>query len=669
MNRVLSCFGSVIFLILLTLFSCNTGYRADVQSLLSPAALPYLKTSKLILVSSHDTSGGNQDRIFIAPGKKVDILNVEGPGMIVRMWFSVNSRDPYFLRRIVIRIFWDNEEKPSVEVPFGDFFGCGFLYKPYISDYLGMTSGGYVCYFPMPFERQARIEIANETLQEIQGFYYQIGYQKFEGALQSDVSYFHARWNRNIRTSYDSNYVLLKTEGNGHIVGVNMNIQSYDGKLNFLDGDEMFYVDGEKRPSIHGTGTDDYFSGGSHFSNNEFAGPYSGLIYKNDSLGQIAAYRFHIADPIPFRKNVKLSFEHGHGNQVVADYSSTVYWYQMEPHQPYPHFPIAGQRIPLRIAKPVRMLEAEKLTFRMEGLRSKVVNMSDYGPEWGGNKHILIEARDKSSFGLDLNGLKEPLYNIDLYYTKGPDYGNADVYLNDIKAGTIHGYSPFILPDGKVTLTGSPTMTGWVPQSGAFIFRFVVTGKDASSKGYNIGMDGISLEPWRVYIPEWYIIGPFPNPRKIGYSRRGIDSVYLPEVYVDLRKEYKGVRGKPIRWNYIQTPENGYLSLSEKIYPHEMVVSYAVTYIYSPDNRAVILFVGTDDGGKVFFNDKEVYRYLGDRIAEPDQAEIELKMKPGWNKLLLKIENNLGQFAFYARLLDVGNKLVISADQNNPPEK
>ncbi|MCX6278598.1 MAG: DUF2961 domain-containing protein, partial [Bacteroidetes bacterium] len=174
MKRVLFLLGITGVSILLSLVSCNTGYRADIQSLLSPAALPYLKTSKMIQVSSHDTSGGNQDRIFIAPGKKVDILNVEGPGMIVRMWFRIESRDPYFLRRIVIRIFWDNEEKPSVEAPFGDFFGCGFMYKPYISNYLGMTSGGYVCYFPMPFERQARVEISNETLQEIQGFYYEI---------------------------------------------------------------------------------------------------------------------------------------------------------------------------------------------------------------------------------------------------------------------------------------------------------------------------------------------------------------------------------------------------------------------------------------------------------------------------------------------------------------
>ena len=585
--------------------------------------------------------------------------------MIVRLWFNVECRDPYFLRRIVIRIFWDNEEKPSVEVPFGDFFGCGFKYKPYVSQYLGMTSGGYVCFFPMPFERQARIEISNETLQEIYSFSYQVDYHKFEGALESDVAYFHAQWNRNIRTSYDSNYTLLNIEGKGHIVGVNLNVQSYNGKFDFLEGDEMFYVDGEKKPSIHGTGTENYFSAGGYFRNGEFAGPTQGLIYKNDSLGQMAAYRFHIQDAIPFKKNVRLTFEHGHGNQSIADYSSTVYWYQMEPHKPFQPFPIAGQRIPLRIAKPVRMLEAEKLTFKMEGLKSKVVSMSDYGPDWGGNKQFLVEGRDHASFGLDLHGLKEPLYSIDLYYTKGPDYCDADVYLDDIKAGTIHGYSPYILPDGKLTLTNSPGVTGWVPRTGSYNFRFVVTGKNPASKGFNIGLDGISLEPKRIFIPEWYFIGPFPNPHKSGFNRRGLDSVYLPEVHVDLQKEYKTANGKPIFWKYIQTPESGYVSLADKMYPNELVVAYAVTYIYCPDKRKVQLNIGTDDGGKVFLNDRQVFRYLGERIAEPDQNEIELNLVPGWNKLLLKLENNLGQFAFFARLVDVDKKLIISADMTN----
>ncbi|MCX6307068.1 MAG: DUF2961 domain-containing protein [Bacteroidetes bacterium] len=662
MKKFFSLAGVFALVALLSLSSCNTGYRTDIQHLLSPAALPYLKNCKLIQVSSVDTSGGNNDRISIDPGKKVTIFDVEGPGMIVRMWFAIDSRDPYFLRRIVLRIFWDGESKPSVEVPIGDFFGCGFKYNPYISQYLGMTSGGYVCYFPMPFERSARIEIANDTRQEVDGFLYQVDYQKFEGALESDVAYFHAQWKRSIRTNYDSNFVMLKAEGKGHLVGVNLNVQSYNGGLGFLEGDEMIYVDGEKKPSIHGTGTEDYFSAGWYFRNGEFAGPYSGLVYKNDSLGQIAAYRLYIMDPIPFKKNIKVTIEHGHGNQEIADYSSTAYWYQMEPHDPFPRFPIAGQRIPLRIVKPARMYEAEKLKFRLEGLKSKVIDMSNEGPEWGANKQILIESRDKSSFGLDINGLKEPVYDLTLYYSKAPDYGNADIFVNGIMAGTIIGYSPYILPSGKVTLKDLKN------QKQSIDIRFVVTGKNTLSKGYFIGLDGISMEPKRVYIPEWYILGPFPNPHKAGFTRRGLDSVYLPETIIDLQKDYHGATVQPIRWTYVKTPGNGCVSLVDLINPHEMVVSYAVTYIHSPDNRKTMLFIGSDDGSKVFLNGREVYRYLGERVAEPDQAEVELNLKAGWNKLLLKIENNYGAYSFYARLIDTSNNLVVSPNQNLPTE-
>ncbi len=648
-----------LLILLLGSSSCNTGNRADIQNLVSPSALPYLKNSKLIQVSSYDTTGRNNDRITIEPGKKTTIFNVEGPGMIVRFWFAIDSRDPYFLRRVVLRIFWDDEPRPSVEVPLGDFFGCGFKYKLYISQYLGMTSGGYVCYYPMPFESRARIEIANETRQEIPGFFYQVDYQKFEGALDPDVAYFHAQWNRSIRTGYDSNYVLLRAVGKGHIVGMNLNMQSYTGGLSYLEGDEMIYVDGEKRPSIHGTGTEDLFSGGWYFNKGEFAGPYTGLIYKNDSLGQIAAYRQYIMDPIPFKKNIKFTIEHGNENQDIADYSSTVYWYQLEPHAPFPPFPIAGQRIPLRIVKPARMHEAESLKYKMEGLTSKVMDMSDYGPEWGGNRQMVIAAHDKSFFEMYLGNLREAVYDMNLYYTRGPEYGNAEVFVNNIKAGTISGYSPYTMPSGKVTLPGLKNVTGTA------VFRIVVTGKDSFSKGYSIGLDGVSMEPKRTYIPEWSILGPFPNPRKAGTGRRGLDSAYLPEKSADLLQVYTGAGRKPIRWKFVQTPENGFLSLTDQFIPHEMVVGYALTYIHSDESCTIPLMIGSDDGAKVFFNDREMYRYLGERIAEPDQAEIHLPVRPGWNKLMIKIENDLGAYGFYARLLDRENKVRVSAGMNN----
>lgn len=463
--------------------------RTDIQHLISPSALPYLKNSKMIQVSSYDTSGGDMDMINIPAGKKATILDVEGPGMIVRIWFSIKSHDPYYLRRTVLRMFWDNEQKPSVEVPIGDFFGCGFKYTRYSSQYLGMTGDGFVCYFPMPFERQARIEILNDTRYDLQGLSYQVNYQKFEGALEQDVAYFHAFWNRSVSTRYDSNYTLLKTEGKGHLVGVNLNIQSYDGNLDFLYGDEMIYVDGEKKPSIRGTGTADFFSGGLNFSSGSYNTPFNGLIYKNDSLGQISAYRLFISDQISFKKNIRVTIEHGHGNKLTADYSSTVYWYHMETHAPVTSLTKPGQRIPLRIVKPTGLIEAEALQLKSGGLRSKIMDMSDEGADWSGNRQLFIEARNSTDFELILSGVKQGSYYVDLYFTVGPVYGNADVYVNSIKSGSLYGYSPYLLPQGKIRLEGSPTAEGLIN------LKFRITGKDTSSNGYNVGIDGVYLTP------------------------------------------------------------------------------------------------------------------------------------------------------------------------------
>lgn len=656
---------NILILNLLLLFfvtSCEMGNRENIAGLIDPAELPYLKNSKMIQVSSLDTSGGNDDHIQLAPGKKVNILDVEGPGMITRIWLAVDSPDPYYLRRIVIRMYWDNESKPSVEVPLGDFFGNGFTYRQYISQYLGMTGGGFICYFPMPFESNARIEITNETLQEIKELSFQINYQKFEAALESDVAYFHALWKRDIRTNYDSNYQALNIKGKGHIVGLNLNLQAYDGGLDYLEGDEMIYVDGEKKPAISGTGTVDFFSASGHFNYGEFCGPYNGLIYKDDSLGRVAAYRLHIMDPIPFRRGVKVTLEHGHANQEVADYSSTVYWYQMEPHNPYPTLPKAGQRIPLRIAKPSRMLEAENLKFTLNGLRTKVVDMSDFGSDWGGNKHLVIESYNKSSFDLDLVGLKELMYDLSIYYTKSPNCGNAEVFVNGVKAGEMRGYSPYTLPDGRLVIPNVKSMDHSIK------LTFKITGKDPNALNHHIGLDGLNLVPRRIYIPSWYVLGPFPNPKSGKFDRRGLDSVYLPERLINLKMEYSGINRKPIFWKHVKTPERGFVSLSEGIYPKELVVAYAVTYIYTPEARKVLFYLGTDDGGKVFLNSREVYRFSGLRMAEPDQAEIELSLKPGWNTLLLKVENNLGRFGFYGRLLDHDRNLVVNADQVLPVE-
>ena len=143
----------ILFFIILFSFSAFT--QSSLEDILCLYRLPYLKKSKLLQISSHDTTGGNNDRINILAGETAALAEIEGPGIITRIWITIDSRDPYFLRRILLRMYWDGEENPSVEVPVGDFFGTGFEYKHYASQFLGMSSGGYYCYFPMPFNKSA----------------------------------------------------------------------------------------------------------------------------------------------------------------------------------------------------------------------------------------------------------------------------------------------------------------------------------------------------------------------------------------------------------------------------------------------------------------------------------------------------------------------------------
>lgn len=645
-----------LFLILfMTTLSSLCEAQNYTDEISSPSDIFLLRKSKMHQISSSDTTGGNNDRINIPDGEKAVLADLTGPGIITRIWVTIDSRDPYFLRRIVLRMFWDGEENPSVEVPVGDFFGTGFQYSQYISQYTGMSSGGYYCYFPMPFNKSAKIEVENQTGKEVYAFYYQIDFQQLEKPLNREAGYFHAYWNREIRTDKKENYQILEAEGEGQFVGLNMSMQGYAGNLWYLEGDEMVYVDGEDIPSVQGTGTEDYFTSGWYFNQGVFSAPYHGLIIKDDSSARIAAYRFQVGDAIPFRKSILFSIEHGHANEETADYSSTAFWYQKEPHKKFPPLLKASLRLPLRAAVPEGIIEAEDLEEDGTEIKNEVMAMDDYGPDWSGNAQLQVNFRKlNENFELDLPAELEDIYNVDIYYTTAPGYGNIKITHNGREVGNISGYHDEVYPGGKITLKNLKSEFGKIK------LKFSPVGKESKSTGYGLGLDGFKIEPDRVFIPDWYVIGPFANPRNSETDRKGIDIIYPPEEEFDTGKTYSGIDSQLVRWKLMEISKNGFLSLWNKFDPYELIVAYAHTFIYAPEDQRVDLLIGTDDGAKVFLNDKEIYRFLEVRIAEPDQDVITLDLKKGWNSLLIKIENNFGGYGFYARLRDLNNSLKIN---------
>ena len=641
------------------LFSCVNSNKTYLENIFKPGVLHYLKDSKSIQVSSRGISEENNGEISISAGKEITIFHVDGPAVINHISFRVKSSDPYFLRRILLKMYWDNEENPSVEVPFGDFFGSGFAYSHYVTPYLELSSGGYACSFPMPFEKQARIIIVNETNQKIQGFSYQIDYTKLESYSSSTAGYFHSYWHRDVKTDYDSNYPILNTRGCGYIVGVNFSIQSYDSSFNSLKGNLKVAADGENKvitPSYH------ELEVLADVENKVIASPYHELVLKDDSSGRLSVYQFYPTNPIQFNKKINFTIEHGSNNKDVADYSSTVYWYQTEPHIKFPLMLKSGLRIPLRIIPPTGMIEAEQQRFNLGKIPSKVMDMTDYGTEWSGSKQLLVESGLKDEFSLFLTNLEETGYDFRVYYTKGPEYGNIDVYAGTEKVGQINGYAPFIQPGGYISIPDFRNLYSGLP------LKFIVTGKDSLSNGYFVGLDGIKPEPKRTFIEEWNVVGPFEDKSNPMSSRSGIDSVYPPEITSDRRQVYQGSHGRSIRWQVVKTPADGYLSFEDMITPGEPAVFYALVYIQSPQPRQATLMTGSENTIKIIYNYKG-YKEPGERTLTPDQGKHSIRINRGCNTLLLNIESREGRAGFYARIPDREGIFRYSTSQYSETDK
>jgi hypothetical protein len=317
-------------------------------------------------ISSYDRSGGNDDSRPLAAGETLTLLEEAGPGEISHVWMTIASEERFHLKKMVLRMYWDGESSPSVEAPVGDFFGLGlgeyFLYQS-----APLSVGGdkaLNCFFPMPFQKHARITLTNEGKQRADAVYWNIDLRAFKAELPVDTLYFHAEYRQatpnaalpGSKTNLDgkSNYVWMEASGRGHFAGVAMSVvENQDGWWG--EGDDMFFIDGEKLPSINGTGSEDYFLGAWDFGGKPFAYALFGAPVVGAELqgGRWTVYRFHLDSPIPFSKSLRATIEHGHANDRGDNFYSVAYWYQSEPHGVFPVLPTVESRIPRVLPVPI----------------------------------------------------------------------------------------------------------------------------------------------------------------------------------------------------------------------------------------------------------------------------------------------------------------------------
>lgn len=379
--------------------------------------------------SSWDQTGRNKDYWLLAPGSETILTEITGPGCINHIWMTSFCRrilgpsiqhpiysgsvapvtemenaegvnweinDPDYYRKVLIRITWEHSDVPSVLAPLGDFFCIGNgMPKSFSSIPFNVSSrpteectyGGTAsmnCYFPMPFNEHAKIEIINENDRPV-GLFFHIDYELYRQPVR-DIVYFHAKWNRVERCSGwgneicvntpevnsvpnldgKDNYVFLDVSGKGHFVGCNLSVIHFQGAW-WGEGDDMIFIDGEELPSINGTGSEDYFNHAWGMQKNHSL--YNGtIIHESETRGCQVSYRFHITDPIHFSSHIKVTMEHGHANHLSDDWASTAYWYQTMPFEGVTILPVE-QRLPLKPAYPTGLAEPMAMTADMQNAK------------------------------------------------------------------------------------------------------------------------------------------------------------------------------------------------------------------------------------------------------------------------------------------------------------
>ncbi|HOZ49622.1 MAG TPA: DUF2961 domain-containing protein [Candidatus Hydrogenedentes bacterium] len=417
--------------------------------------------------SSSPDLNANGDARSIPAGGTLVLADIDGPGIITQFWHTAAAYDPFYGRSLVLRIYYDGNERPSVLTPLGDFFaeGHGNLHTDFSSAPVVVTGLGRsrTCFWRMPFKNHLKMTVTNDSTEEVDSFYYHLNWRKLE-RLPDDTPYFHAHYRQEFPAK-PGHYTVLDTKGRGHYVGTVYSAHQVEMGW-YGEGDDFFYIDGAETPQLRGTGTEEYFLDAWGFR--EYTSPYAGVTAYEGVLpgDRVTVYRWHIPDPIPFRESLRFVFEHkgsvfnekgGLTNLELGSFierpdwlSSVAFWYQQPIVGLDEDLPPADQRI-----APYRVIDPGTLTRRADP--PLLVMASELGLSYVPNKQ---EAAIEIDFTLDEPGR----YQISGIFMYGIIAGIYQAYLDGKRIGgpidfVIVNYSPgFALLDTHDLEAGTHTL-------------------------------------------------------------------------------------------------------------------------------------------------------------------------------------------------------------------
>jgi hypothetical protein len=507
-----------IFCILLTAViqgDCNASFLEDLARPQSGRSMRVTSTGKLPASDEPDPNS-NHDNSNVAPGQTKVLMDVQGPGVITHIWMTFLGPEPHPWakngsadhQQMLLRIYWDGKARPAVEAPVGDFFANCFgkrsevISLPVIVE----DADSYNCFWYMPFRKSARIEIVNQAEKPISLLYYNIDWIK-KKSMPKDTPYFYAQYRQEYPAQKGKDYVLLDTKGKGHYVGTVLSVRTRSPAW-FGEGDEKIYIDGEKKPSIWGTGTEDYFL--SAWGLKTTGTPYFGVPYF-DSWGIVgghtSAYRWHINDPIVFNTAIKVTFEHygwispdenpdykSHSwNEREDDYASVAFWYQTGEPTFEASAPDGKERgLPnLDLIFPARQF----IDKPFHGQGQAIAQELDIYTE-GQLLYMPLAQQDawlEIPFEVKLKEPRRLLLNV----TGSSDYGKYQAYLDGVKIGPVMD-----LYSEQIKSREHHLLDFW-PEPGKYTLRLECVGKNPLSSGYYLGIESIRLRERRPRVKDY----------------------------------------------------------------------------------------------------------------------------------------------------------------------
>ncbi|MEW6742244.1 MAG: glycoside hydrolase family 172 protein [Planctomycetota bacterium] len=458
----------------------------------------------------------NWDNKNVPPGETKVLMDVAGPGVITHIWLTFLGPEPHPWAKqgsadhqeMLLRIFYDGDERPGVEAPVGDFFANSFgkrrevISVPVVVE----DADSYNCFWRMPFRNSVRLEIVNESEKPVSLLYYNIDWIKKE-SLPPDTPYFYAQYRQEYPAQHGSDYLILETEGRGHYVGTVLAVRTRSPAW-FGEGDEKISIDGEAKPSIWGTGTEDYFL--SAWGLQTTSTPYFGTPYFDQwgiVGGHTSAYRWHVHDPIVFQKGIKVTIEHygwispdenpgyksDSWNEREDDYASVAFWYQTGKPTFAARAPHARERKLPNLDRIFRAATSVRDANHGEG-PCIVQELFDY-PEG----QILYQPPHAEGAWLEIPFRveeQEPLRLL-LNMTRSYDFGRYQATLNGVPIGEVMDFY------NAETDSWEYHLLDFWPEPGEYVLRLQCVGKSQQASGYWLGIESVRLRERRPRVKEW----------------------------------------------------------------------------------------------------------------------------------------------------------------------